>query len=267
MGPRYSRRRVLATTASLASVGTLAGCSSSGDSDGGDGTEEGSGGSTSSGETSTAAGAGVDGDADPTETATAADDDGGGSDGAQQLCADLTDTEYERYDESGSPFVATFEYPINGDGSAVGGTGIAGEEYSVSLQKQLGDADSFYIFAVQYTNGTDAPTAVQRGEGRGLEQVGSLQFGGESVPVIRAEPEATGDSRNRVYNREPYYILGLPHEADSGTQYYRFDLRATTAFANGIDTNDCQESWEEVATHMVNSLEANADTTVESAGE
>lgn len=268
MEPRYSRRRVLATTVSLASVSALAGCSSS------DGTDGGSGDGTGGGETSTAtsaasddgeSGRGTDSNADPTETATG--DDGPGSDGEPQLCAGLTDTEYGRYDASGSPFVATFEYPTNGDGSAVGGTATAGEEYSLSIRKYLDDGNPFYIFAVQYTSGTDAPTAVQRGEGSGLEQVATLEFDGASVPVIRAEPGAAGDSRNRTYNREPYYILGLPHEAASGTQYYRFDLRATTAFAGGIDTNDCQASWEEVAMYMVNSLAANTDTTVESTGE
>ena len=267
MGPWSSRRRVLAATASLASVGTLAGCSSSG---GSDSTEEGSSSGVMRTATATTsddggAGGGTDGDADPTETTPA--DNGASSDGEPQLCAGLTDTEYGRYDESDSPFVATFEYPLNGDGSAVGATATAGEEYSVSLRKHLADGEPFYIFPVQYTNGTDAPTAVERGEGSGLEQVGTLEFGGASVPVIRAEPEAAGDSRNRYYNNEPYYILGLPYEAAGGTQYYRFDLRATTAFANGIDTNDCQESWEEVAMHMVNSLELNGDTTVESAGE
>jgi hypothetical protein len=237
----------------------------SGSTDGGDGStgdSDGSSGSDSGGDD--------DGTSDGTdETTPTADGDGGSDDGGSEpkLCSDLTGAEYSRYDEADTPFVPTFEYPLNSDGSdTVAATGSSGDTYSLTIRKYLGDRDfgdrqPFDIFPTQYTSGTSSRTAIQKGEGSGLSQVGELTFDGETVPLIRAEPGATGDTKVRFYNKEPYYIVGLPY---NGT-YYRFDLRASVRSASDLEAGDCQDSWEQVGMQMMNSLQLNADTTVDSA--
>ncbi len=176
-------------------------------------------------------------------------------------CAGLTEGGYSRYDESESPFVGTFEYPGN-----VSATATVNNTHSLTIRRHVGDQEAFDILPAQDLVGTDSPTDIQLGNGQGLEQVDEIDFGGESVPLIRAAPEAAGDDEARYYNKYPYYIAGLPHEGSDGKQYYRMSVRATVQYADNLEATDCGDVFDEVARRMMESLEPNEDTTVEEAG-
>lgn len=262
MHDKFRTRRHYLVSIGLVGVTGLAGCSSGGD--GGSDAGNGDGGPGDSGGN---AGSG-DGDGDGTE-------DGSGEGGEEprdggaepSLCADLTAAGYTRYDEPDSPFVGTFEYPAGEDGAdSVAATATVNDEHSLTVRKWIGDRQAFDVFPTQYLQGTDSLTAAQRGEPAGLEQVGELSFGDETVPIVRAAGGSNNDETVNLYDEYPYYIVGLPHEGSSGTQYYRFDVRATVQFADRLEPTVCESTWEELARHVVESLEPNPDTAVESAG-
>jgi len=182
------------------------------------------------------------------------------------VCADMTTAGYTRYHESDSPFVGTFEYPAPAtEKEGPGTTGRFNNTYSVTIKKYIGDDQEVHVYPTQYVDGSSSQTPIQRGEGAGLEQVGELSFGGETVPIVRAEAKASGDDVVNYYNQHPYYIVGLPFEG-SEKRYYRFDARMTVQFADDLEAPVCTQTFEDVSKRMIESLEPNPDTTVESVG-
>lgn len=274
-----TRRSILEAIGATALAGALAGCTGGGD--GGDG---GSGGDTTTEDTPTdrtspdpesTPGTSTDPESTPTETTTdpepaptetTTDDGSGGEDGTQGSvsCDPLTGMSYGKYDEADSPFVATFEYP--GD---YAGIFTVNDNHGMTIQVELGDGQNFEIFVGQQLKGPDAPTPAMKGELDGLERYDELEFGGETLPLVRAAGEAAGGGNaddERYYVQYPYYIVGLPHEGSSGKRYYRFQVQASVAQAESLDPPACRDAFEAVARRVLDSLEPNPDTTVDSAG-
>lgn len=299
MSDRATRRRLLALVGASATAG-LAGClggaleglgggedgsdggdgsatDGGGDADGSDGESDGSeGGPTPTGgdagratATSTATPTAATSTEAPTATA------GGGSDwtdlpplevpesppeGDADVCGALLNAPYTRYDESGSPFVATFEHPAGEVGRVVA-TASTGEDHSLTVRLQV-DGEPLDTFPTMDFEGTAELTAAERGELDGLETVGRIDYAGETLPVVRAEAGSNGDDGATLYTEYPYYVVGVPHEGSEGKRYHRYDFRATVQFAQNLETGVCQATWEAVAKRMVASLEPNPDTTV-----
>jgi hypothetical protein len=249
-----TRRRVLKTIGASAVVAGLAGCSGDGD-DGGDGGDTPADEDTPAGDDGEP---GTDGDAGGGESTPTESETGGTATGN---CADLTAGGYTRYDEPDSPFVGTFEITGN-----VPSTGTVNNVHSVTVRNYIGDRQAFDIFPTQRLVGTDSRTAVQTGEAAGTEQVGEFEFGGETVPLIRVSPDATDENGTNYYRNYPYFVAGLPHEGSSGTKYYRMSVKATVQFSNDLEPTVCEDTFAEIAKHMLRSLEPNTDTTVEQEG-
>lgn len=250
------RRRVLRALGTSVLVAGLAGCSSGGD--GGDGASETPAGSGDGGDGGGGGDSGSDGD-------------GGGGDGAGRdgntgggqtvSCDGLTEATYTRYDEADSPFVGTFEHP-----GSVAATGTVNNVHSLTVRLYVGDRQAFDVFPTQSLEGTDSPTDAQRGNVDGLEQVGEFDFGGETVPLVRASPAPNGDNGTNYYRNYPYYVAGLPHDSGGSTTYYRMSVKGSVQFAEGLEPTVCGDAFEEVARRVLRSLEPNPDTTVADAG-
>ncbi|WP_201287891.1 twin-arginine translocation signal domain-containing protein [Salinirussus salinus] len=184
----------------------------------------------------------------------------GGESGSGR-CGDLTEGGYSRYDEPDSPFVGTFEYP-----GSVAATGTVNNFHSLTIRQYIGDRQAFDIFPTQKLVGTDSPTDAQLGNVEGLERVGEFEFGGDTVPLVRASPAPNGDNGTNYYRSYPYYVAGLPHEGSDGTKYYRMSVKATVQFSNDLEPTVCGDTFDEVARRVMTSLEPNPDTTVEEEG-
>lgn len=187
--------------------------------------------------------------------------DGSGGESGSGRCGDLTEGGYSRYDEPDSPFVGTFEHP-----GSVSTAGTVNNFHSLTIRQYIGDRQAFDIFPTQKLTGTDSPTDAQLGNVEGLERVGEFEFGGETVPLVRASPAPNGDNGTNYYRNYPYYVAGLPHEGSDGTEYYRMSVKATVQFSNDLEPTVCVDTFEEVARRMMTSLEPNPDTTVEEEG-
>lgn len=242
------RRREVLGLLGAGTVG-LAGCTGGGGSGGGGDTTRTASGTPSRTATGT-----------PTRTATSTPTTQGDGGSEPAFCGKLADG-YTRYDESESPFVATFEHP--GD---VAATGTFNDEHSLTVRVNVEERQPFDIFPTQNLSGTDSLTPAQKGELDGLEQFDELDFGGETVPLVRASAGSNGDDGAERYTNYPYYVVGLPYEGSAGKKYYRFDVRATVRFADSLEPTVCEPTYRTVAKHVLGSLEPNPDTTVESEG-
>jgi hypothetical protein len=212
-------------------------------------------------------GGGSGGDSESGSNPEADDGSGGGqlsplefesgvAEGDDGFCSALVDAEFARYDESGSPFVATFEHP--GD---VAATATMNANHSLTVRVQV-DGQPFDVFPSMNTDGTDQPTPAQKGAPDGMEPVATVDYAGETRPVVRAAGGSNGDDAVQYYKEYPYYVVGVPHEGTGDKQYYRYDFRATAQFAQELETGVCEATWERLAKRMVASLEPNEDTTV-----
>lgn len=180
----------------------------------------------------------------------------GVADGDPAVCSPLVESGIRRYDESGSPFVATFEHP--GD---VVATATVNADHSLTIRQQI-DGQPFDFFPTMNTEGTEGRTDAQTGDVSGLETVATVDYAGETLPVVRARGGSNGDDAVRFYKEYPYYVVGVPHEGSAGKRYYRYDFRATVEFADDLETGTCAATWERLARRMIASLEPNDDTTV-----
>jgi len=181
-------------------------------------------------------------------------------DGDADVCEPLLNEGYTRYDGSGSPFVATFEHPGGEVGSVVA-TATTGEDHSLTVRLQV-DGEPFDTFPTMDLAGRTELTPAERGDLDGLEAVGTIDYAGETLPVVRAEAGSNGDDGATLYTDYPYFVVGIPHEGSEGKRYHRYDFRATVQFSDVLETGVCRATWEGVAKRMVASLEPNHNTTI-----
>jgi hypothetical protein len=180
--------------------------------------------------------------------------------GDADACGALLNAPDARYDESETPFVATFEHPAGEVGSVVA-SASTGEDHSLTIRLQVDD-EPFDTFPTIDFEGTAQLTAAERGEPDGLETVGRIDYAGETLPVVRAEAGSNGDEGATLYTEYLYYVVGIPHEGSEGKRYRRYDFRAIVQFAQNLETGICRATWEGVAKRMLASLEPNPDTTI-----
>jgi hypothetical protein len=232
-GEAQPRRRRVLGALGVATAGGLAGCLGAlGGSDGDDEDE-----------------------ADDTETATPTATP---TEDQMAACSQIADGGYQRYDEPDSAFVATFEYP----GDVALRSCVNGRK-GLTIRTTIGDRQPFDLIVVQNLAGEQSQTDPMTGDVDGLQQVGDLQFGGETVPLVRSSGGSNADPGAEYQVEYPYYVVGLPH----GGAYYRFDVRATVAAADDLEPTDCGATWADVSERVVRSLEPNADTTIASTDE
>ncbi|MDZ7731395.1 MAG: hypothetical protein U5K37_11555 [Natrialbaceae archaeon] len=176
------------------------------------------------------------------------------------VCDTLAEGGYSRHDETESPFVATFEHP-----GSVSVSGRVNNDYSLTIT--VGPAQNpVYVFPTQDVSGSESPTALQQGTGDGVEVAFEIDFGGETVPVVRVSPDAADANGTGLYREYPYYVAGLPFEGSSGARYYRFSAKGSVQFASDLEAPDCGDAIDEMTRHMMESLEPNPDSTVEDVG-
>lgn len=182
-------------------------------------------------------------DADSESNTDAGDDTGDGEGGegtpasANLTCSSLTDG-YEAHDTGELPVIFDFEYPAvigefqtTENSNNVVYTGIR-ESSEISLTFQL-------------TQGTTPLSEVSTNQ----SVAATTEFNGETI-------EFDGDSSTNPITWGGY----LPHEIDGQVRYFHVTLTLTSS---GDDSEECHEALQTAAEEIVNSMELNPDTTIE----